>query len=224
MIIVIQCANRKVPNAATLTLNGEAVHFVAQPQNEHMDKRPWDQIPGSDKTWIDCVMAYNEAGSTMPDEYIKLNIGTEDGRQLMPCGNLYEHPVYRELTTTRGLKNVYILSAGWGLVRADKFLPNYNVTFSQLGDIRVRISVAERLQYASISDEIPDNDQINLFISRAYAPYWSYLYQGAPQRTILHWRLGQELPKGKYGTVIKHDCGDQVTNWQYTAARQHISK
>jgi hypothetical protein len=223
MIIVIQCANRKVPDAPTLILNRNAVHFVAQPQDEQLDKRPWDQIPGSNTTWIDCVKAYNEAGGAMPDEYIKLNIGTEDGRQLMQCGSLYEHPVYGELMVARGLRNVYILSAGWGLVRADKFIPNYDVTFSQHGDISVRIAATDRLQCASLSDEIPDNGEINLFISRAYAPYWSHLYGGAAQRTVLHWRLSQELPDGQYGTVIKHDCGKQVTNWQYTAARQFIA-
>jgi len=223
MIVVIQCAGRKVPNAPTLTLNGNAVHFVAQPQDEQLDKRPWDQISGSNKTWTDCVKAYNEAGGAMPGEYIKLNIGTEENRQLMQCGNLYKPPVYGELMSACGLRNVYILSAGWGLVRADKFIPKYDVTFSQLGDISVRIAATDRLQCASLSDEIPDNGEINLFISRVYAPYWSRLYRGAGQRTVLHWRLGQELPDGQYGTVIKHDCGKQGTNWQYTAARQFIS-
>jgi hypothetical protein len=223
MIIVIQCAGRKDPNAITLTLNRNAVHFVAQPQDGQMDKRPWDQIPGSDKTWIDCVKAYNEAGGVMPDEYIKLNIGTEDGRQLMQCGNLYKPPVYRELTAACGLKNVYILSAGWGLVRADKYIPNYDVTFARRGDPGVRIKVEDRRLYPSLSDEIPDDEEINLFFSRSYALYWSHLYRGASQRTVLHWRLGQKLPKGKYGTKPPHDCGSQMTNWQYTAAQQFIA-
>jgi hypothetical protein len=48
-------------------------------------------------------------------------------------------------------------------------------------------------------------------------------HRGAVHRTVLHWRLGQKLPDGRYGAVIKHDCGDQVTNWQYTAARQFIA-
>jgi len=223
MIIVIQCAGSHVPNAATLTLNGNAVHFVAQPQDRQMDKQPWDQIPGSNKTWIDCVKAYNEVGGALPGEYIKLNVGTENGRLLMQCGNLYKHPGYGELMAACGLRNVYILSAGWGLVRGDKFIPNYDVTFSQAGDPNVRIAVRDRLQYPFMSDEIPDNGEINLFISRAYAPYWSRLYRGAAQRTVLHWRLGQKLPDRQYGTVIKHDCGKQVTNWQYKAARQFIA-
>jgi hypothetical protein len=223
MIIVIQCANRKVANAPTLTLNGNAVHFVVKPRDEQKDKRPWDQIPGSDKTWIDCVKAYNETGGAIPGEYIKLNIGTEDGRQLMQCGNLYKHPVYSELMAACGLRNVYILSAGWGLVRADKYIPNYNITFNPSGDHSVRIGVKDRLQYPFMSDEIPDNGEINLFISRAYVLYWSHLYLGIVQRTVLHWRLGQELPDGQYRTVIKHDCGNQRTNWHYTAARQFIA-
>jgi len=223
MFIVIQCAGRKEPNAPTITLNENAVHFVAQPQDGQVDKRPWDQIPGSNKTWIDCVKAYNEASGEMPAEYINLNIGTENSRRLWQCGNLYKPPIYGELMSACGLRNVYILSAGWGLVCADKFIPKYDVTFSQLGDISVRIAGRDRLQYPSMSDEISDNGEINLFISRAYATYWSNLFGGVAQRTVLHWRLGQELPDGQYGTVIKHDCGNQVTNWQYTAARQFIA-
>ena len=223
MIVVIQCAGRKHPNTPPLTFNGNVVHFVAQPQDGQVDKRPWDQIPGSNKTWIDCIKAYNEASGEMPAEYINLNIGTEKSRRLWQCGNLYKPPVYGELMSACGLRNVYILSAGWGLVRADKFIPKYDVTFSQLGDISVRIAATDRLQCASLSDEIPDNGEINLFISRAHVLYWSHLYRDAAQRTVLHWRLGQELPNGQYGTIVKHDCGDQVTNWQYTAARQFIA-
>jgi hypothetical protein len=51
-----------------------------------------------------------------------------------PAYQLYENNVYGRLVDRFGLRNVYILSAGWGLIRADFLTPSYDITFSPSAD------------------------------------------------------------------------------------------
>ena len=55
---------------------------------------------------------------------------------LLPASNLYTprrpyKKIYRELVEAFGVQNVFILSAGWGLISADFLTPKYDITFSQ---------------------------------------------------------------------------------------------
>ena len=45
---------------------------------------------------------------------------------LLPVYRLYANPVYERLVDKLGVANVYILSAGWGLIRADFLTPSYD--------------------------------------------------------------------------------------------------
>ncbi len=49
---------------------------------------------------------------------------------LLPAWKLYKNPVYSRLVEKFGCSKVFILSAGWGLVRSNFLIPNYNITFS----------------------------------------------------------------------------------------------
>jgi hypothetical protein len=51
-----------------------------------------------------------------------------------PAYQLYENTTYGSLVNRFGIENVYILSAGWGLVRSDFLTPHYDITFSQRAD------------------------------------------------------------------------------------------
>ena len=57
---------------------------------------------------------------------------------LLPAYRLYRprtHPeLYQEAVRILGAQHVYILSAGWGLVRASYLLPCYDITFSHQAD------------------------------------------------------------------------------------------
>ena len=53
--------------------------------------------------------------------------------------------VYRELVHALGAENVFILSAGWGLLSADFLTPNYDITFS---------ATAERYKRRRVRDVI----------------------------------------------------------------------
>lgn len=49
---------------------------------------------------------------------------------LLPAWQLYKNKTYQLLADTFGQKNLYIFSAGWGLVRSDFMIPNYDITLS----------------------------------------------------------------------------------------------
>ncbi|MHB0665642.1 hypothetical protein ACX4MV_12140, partial [Roseomonas mucosa] len=46
------------------------------------------------------------------------------------AGKLYRPKAYALLLEKLGIERLFILSAGWGLVRADFLLPDYDITFS----------------------------------------------------------------------------------------------
>jgi hypothetical protein len=123
MIVVIQCAASKAPNAGHLvTADGKLVTFVAHPEiaprnEDHVYARP-DDDAGKRKPWREVLLAYNREPNTNP-------------LLLLPAYRLYENPIYGSLVERLGIENVYILSAGWGLIRSDFLTPDYDITFSQ---------------------------------------------------------------------------------------------
>jgi hypothetical protein len=122
MKIVIQCAARKDPAAKTfLASDGRAVVFVARPdiaprQAGVVYARPDDDC-AEGTSWRKRLLAYNEGAKTNP-------LG------LLPALQLYAHAAYGALVETFGVKSVFILSAGWGLIPAALLTPYYDITFS----------------------------------------------------------------------------------------------
>ena len=124
--VVIQCAGTKALSAGHLALeSGRRVKFVADPKDAPKDRsvsyrRP-DDPAFSGMSWRKVLVEYNCAPANN-----RLN--------LLPAWTLYEPGacprLYAELVEAYGVENVFILSAGWGLVAADFLLPNYDITFS----------------------------------------------------------------------------------------------
>src|SRR5687767_7904212 len=117
MIAVIQCAASKRSGAGTLvTADGRPVKFVAEPalaprNDDVVYARPGDKSDG-ERSWRQVLVAYNK-------EEIENPFG------LLPAWRLYGHPVYARLVGRLGAENVYILSAGWGLISASFLTPDY---------------------------------------------------------------------------------------------------
>ena len=124
--IVIQCAGTKSASAGHLRLgNGRPVKFVANPRAAPKSasrsyRHPDDDAPPG-QPWRQVLIEYNRAPGRNP-------LG------LLPAWRLYEPPshrrIYSDLVETYGPDNVYILSAGWGLVPAGFLLPDYDITFA----------------------------------------------------------------------------------------------
>lgn len=125
MIVIIQCAATKQPYAGHLRdREGRKVFFVARPDLAPSDgthwARPDDREDAPNLTWRGQVEQVNATHSNPFD--------------LLEAWRLYTHPVYERLIRSFGVGNVRILSAGWGLVRADYLLPAYDITFSAQAD------------------------------------------------------------------------------------------
>lgn len=125
MDIVIQCAANKDPNAGCLqTIDGQRVQFVAQPRL------------GPKRTGV--IYAQPDDPSDTPgfswrerlEKYVVEN-GQDNPLELARAYELYRPSAYGKLVKRFGSKNVFILSAGWGLIRADYLTPAYDVTFSR---------------------------------------------------------------------------------------------
>ena len=111
MIAVIQCAARKPASAGRLQLStGKPVVFVADPKAGPADDavvyaRP-DDLVDDGTSWREVLKKYNAEQRDNP-------LG------LFQAYRLYEHRTYGRLVDHFGLQNVYILSAGWGLICAN---------------------------------------------------------------------------------------------------------
>ena len=126
LTVVIACAGTKSAAAGHLALgNGRPVKFVADPQAAPKSastsySRP-DDVAYAGLTWRQVLVEYNRDPAENP-------LG------LLPAWRLYEPPsyprVYSDLVEAYGLENIFILSAGWGLVAAEFLLPNYDITYA----------------------------------------------------------------------------------------------
>lgn len=126
LTVVIACAGTKTEPRGHLTLeDGQRVKFVAHPNEAPRTasityKHP-DDVGCLGQSWRNELFEYNRAPA-------RNHLG------LLAAWKLYEPPsfprVYSDLVKTYSLENVFILSAGWGLVAAGFLLPDYDITFA----------------------------------------------------------------------------------------------
>ena len=120
MKIIISCCDTK--NGGPLIHNGEMINFVSHVDqvvpNDEMYFHPDDLVTNEGITWRELV---SQQG---------LN------NNLQPAYDLYRPPIYNSLYQKYG-NDLFIFSAGWGIVRADYKLPKYNVTFSKANHVPI---------------------------------------------------------------------------------------
>ncbi len=132
MMIAIQCASTKKPHAGVLRAgDGRRVLFVTRPE----------LAPNDDHTlWAHPDGRSEVPGVTWRQQLEQLNKGGANPFGLLQAYQLYKPTAYERLVAKFGLRQVLVLSAGWGLVRADYLLPSYDVTFSsQAGSSRLTL-------------------------------------------------------------------------------------
>lgn len=192
------------------TEDGKPVVFVAKPElAEPTDTcvyaRP-DDIAESGQRWRDLVLEYNRAPGDNP-------------RGLRPAWQLYQNRVYRALVQRYSTDKVYILSAGWGLLRADFLTPAYDITFSSQAD------ACKRRRKRDVYDDLNmlekgDNESIVFFGGKDYLPLFCRLtgsYLGT--RTALF--NSSSEPKVQGVQFVRHQTRTR-TNWHYEAVHAHL--
>ncbi|PIP84925.1 MAG: hypothetical protein COR54_01485 [Elusimicrobia bacterium CG22_combo_CG10-13_8_21_14_all_63_91] len=214
MKLVLQCAGAKQPNAGTFRVEGRPVKFVMSPDRVlHEDSRnfsfcrPDYRIPESNLTWFEYLGTYNRSGSN-PDRLLKA------------CA-LYTDPAYAKAldVAKRGRAKVFILSAGWGLIRWDFLLPDYDITFSRAKNVKryaIRSAKAPLPEFNQIADSDPEED-IFFFGGKDYLNLFYRLTRNVPaEKTVFYYHTA-DLPRehGFNYTAFTPGNPDLRTNWQY---------
>ncbi len=128
MIVVISCAGSKSSDAGRLNApNGKPLQFVAHPERPEESRRDPsllyvhpDDDHGAGGTWRERLVEYNR-------EYRRSG---DNPNGLLPAFRLYKNRIYRDLVERFSAESVFILSAGWGIIRSDFLTPQYDITFS----------------------------------------------------------------------------------------------
>ena len=212
MIAVIQCAAGKKPSAGhMLTENKQPVMFVADLQKAPPDesityKRP-DDLARSGLSWRDVLIGYNS-------KYKDAVSGNPLG--LLPAWRLYKNPAYGELVSAFGILNVFILSAGWGLISADFLTPNYDITFSASADAYKRRHRRDR--YEDLAMLSKNTAKPVVFLGgKNYIPLFCSLTESIKsERTVLY---NSKVPPNAPNCRLCRFMTKTKTNWHYECAR-----
>lgn len=212
MIAVIQCAAGKKPDAGHLRrLDGQKVMFVAHPSEAfndgpHAYAQP-DDVSDTGASWRTVLWEYNTDPGHNP-------LG------LTPAWQLYENKVYGLLADHCGLERLYILSAGWGLIRADFLVPAYDITFSPNADRHKRRRKKDRYDDFCM---LPYNstEPIMFFGGKDYVRLFCTLSRGVKSpRTV--WYNSGTAPSAP-GCSLRRYQTTTRTNWHYECAKAFIA-
>ena len=183
LTVVIACAGTKSASPGHLKLgNGRRVKFVAHPEaapkGGSTSYRHPDDMAYSGLTWRQVLIEYNRSPAGNP-------LG------LLPVWRLYEPPgyprVYSDLVEAYGLENVFILSAGWGLVAAGFLIPDYDITFAAVAESYKRRRKGDRFEdFATLTTEAAR--PVVFLGGQSYIPLFCALTRNvASKRIVFHY-------------------------------------
>jgi hypothetical protein len=211
MKIVIQCAAGKDPNAGSMkATNGVPVLFVASPAQapkgaSAVYARPDDSAEDA-RTWRDHVSAYNVQPNGNP-------LG------ILPAWRLYRHPAYGKLVERYGETNVLILSAGWGLIRADFLTPAYDITFSVQADAFKRRRPGDAYADFNMLDR-RGSEPVAFFGGKDYLPLFRRLTDRYAGRRIAVFNSAS-MPRADGIQFVRYQTKTR-TNWHYEAVNAFL--
>ena len=214
VVVVMLCSRRKRPGAGQLLrADGRQVMFVAHPE----------LAPVRD----DCIYAHPDdpadSGLTWRQELLRYNQEPGDNPLgLLPAWQLYQNLIYHQLWREYRPDGLYILSAGWGLIRADFLTPDYDITF--------RTAARQpRYQCRRWEDNYDDwrmlpadtNRPMVFFGSPEYVPLFCKLTDGmAPGRRYVFYNTSQ-APDAPGCQLRKYDGPPR--EWHYSAVRDFMA-
>jgi hypothetical protein len=211
MIVVIQCAASKRSGVGHLVSgSGKPLIFVAEPQSAPVDPahayaRP-DDPSGAGMSWRQALLQYNEEPRDNP-------FG------LYPAWQLYENKNYERLVDRLGLRKVYILSAGWGLIRADFLTPYYDITFSPSAAGYKRRRKADAYQDFRMLPDKTDED-ILFFGGKDYLRLFCSLTAAIRSKKTAFYNSAR-LPQADGCTLERFETTTR-TNWHYECANAFL--
>jgi hypothetical protein len=213
MIVVIQCAARKRPDAGHLrSSDGRPVIFVADPDNAPAQSgvvyaRP-DDLREDGKSWRNALLEYNDQREHNP-------LG------LRAAYTLYQNSTYGRLVDKCDVESVYILSAGWGLINAAFLTPYYDITFSPSAAPYMRRRKWDVYRDFCMLPEGCD-EEIIFFGGRDHLPLFHSLTETARGRRTVFYNADRAptLP----GCSLKRFETRTRTNWHYECADAFLDR
>ena len=229
-IIVIQCQGRKTQES--WRCGNQQVIFVADKKKyDEKSNRASGLVPyepddfvsnSSTMTWRQIFLEYYQTK--------RKPAVLQDANELPEAWQLYRHSAYRCLVENKkyGKENVFILSAGWGLVNADYWLPPYNITFSTAENTPdyARTSVKklwqrlEPLKYNPLCKIANKDTTIYFFGGKDYIPLYYHLTCNLPCRKVVYYKSAK-IPRHKGYEYVPY-AGDIVTNWHYQCLKDFM--
>ena len=213
MIIIIQCAASKRTDAGRLmSAAGRPVVFVADPESAPPDDsvsyaRP-DDISDNGKSWRDVLLEYNKTAG-------------DNALGLCPAYQLYQNRIYAQLADRFGLRKVYILSAGWGLIRADFLAPYYDITFRQSAEQYKRRKKQDFYRdFRMLPDDV--EEETVFFGGKDYLPLLCALTND--MRTVKTLFYNSDRVPPAPGWTLKRFATSTRTNWHYECATAFLKK
>jgi len=204
MTIVIQWAARKRPGAELL---------FPQAGNESFSSRGRSSPPPP--TNMPARMT-SPTGVPSRNELLSYN-ETEEANN--PLGlylsyRHYDNLAYERLVERFGLHSVYILSAGWGLIRADFLTPYYDITFSRKAEVYKRRRPTDPYHdFRMPSDDT--KDEVVFFGGQDYLPLFSSLTECVGSRRTVFYN-SVRCPRLR-GCALRFETSTR-TNWHYECA------
>jgi hypothetical protein len=115
---------------------------------------------------------------------------------------------------------VYVLSAGWGLIRADFLVPQYDITFSQSAEDYKRRRKTDRYDdFCTLPVETDGN--ILFFGGKDYLPLFCALTKAVRGRKIVFYNSAT-APRLS-GCVLRRFDTTTRTNWHYECANAFLN-
>ena len=210
MIIIIQCAGAKQPTAGHIQQkDGTPVSIVADPAIAPADPschyaHP-DDLADTGISWRDELVRYNAAPGDNP-------LG------LLPAWELYKNPTYKLLAEHFTTENLYILSAGWGMIRADFLTPYYDITFSSSGPPHTRRPGPRPFHDLQM---LPSDvaEPVVLFAGKDYTSFACELLEGMRVSKYLFYSSADK-PDAPGWHLLRYP--KSYTNWHYQCAKDLV--
>jgi hypothetical protein len=207
--IIISCCDRK--NGGPLIHNGEVINFVSHVDqvvpNDEMYFHPDDLVPNEDITWRELVRQQ----------------GLNNNLQL--AHELYRPSIYNSLFQNYG-NDLFIISAGWGIIRADYRLPKYNVTFSNTNIIPnyARRNHGDIFHDCNHLEGIEANERIIVIAGSDYVLPFCQLTEDLPNEKIIIYKNQNLLNNNPYldnnNFQFQNYQTNRRTNWHYEFAER----
>lgn len=213
MRVVIQCAGSKQPAAGSFrTADGRRVVFVAHPAlapraDETHYAHPDDLSDREGQTWRELVADENRRPGVAPSPFY-------------PAGLLYTPAAYRTLQERVGAERLFILSAGWGLVRSDFLLPAYDITFSGSAEPYKRRQARQR--FSDFNHLLDEGEADTVFLGgKDYLPLFLKLSSAVRGRRLVF--FNSAVPPAAPGCMVQEFRSARRTNWHYGCAEAFAS-